>query len=111
MWSRIKHLLCVAIRRQFIFLVPDHDLNLPSAPELDEGSNLYRGLKSYKAYHRCARHAVWRAAQMGVADERERVRLEEVALRWSREVERLERLADEEGFDAVLAWSRCDRQR
>ena len=48
---------------------------------------------------------------MGVADERERVRLEEVALRWSREVERLERLADEEGFDAVLAWSRCDRQR
>lgn len=64
-----------------------------------------------QAYHRCARHAVWRAEQMGDVDERERTRLEKVALRWSREVERLERLADEEGFDAVLPWRRLDRHR
>lgn len=64
-----------------------------------------------RAYHRCARHAVWRTAQMGGVDERERVRLEEATLRWGREVERLERLADEKGLDAVLPWRRLDRHR
>ena len=64
-----------------------------------------------QAYHRCARHAVWRAEQIGDVDEAERVRLEEAALWWSREVERLERLADEEGFDALLPWRRMDRHR
>jgi len=59
-----------------------------------------------QAHHRCSRHAVWRAAQVGDVDECERAQLEEAALRWSQEVERLERIAEEEGYDAVLAWRR-----
>ena len=36
---------------EFIFLVPGHELSLPSAPPLDEDSNPYRGLESFEPEH------------------------------------------------------------
>ncbi len=47
-WSLSKH-----DKGEFIFLVPGHPLNLPSAPSLDdiEENNPYRGLKSYEKKH------------------------------------------------------------
>ena len=37
---------------EYIFLSPGHPLNLPSAPELDESQNPYRGLSAFDARHR-----------------------------------------------------------
>ncbi|MDJ0662232.1 MAG: caspase family protein [Crocosphaera sp.] len=47
-WSLNKH-----DKGEFIFLIPGHPLNLPSAPSLDdiEENNPYRGLKSYEKKH------------------------------------------------------------
>ena len=47
-WSLNKH-----DKGEFIFLIPNHPLNLPSAPSLDdlEENNPYRGLKSYEKKH------------------------------------------------------------
>ncbi|MGK7940905.1 MAG: caspase family protein [Crocosphaera sp.] len=47
-WSLNKH-----DKGEFIFLIPGHPLNLPSAPSLDdlEENNPYRGLKSYEKQH------------------------------------------------------------
>ncbi|MBD3885873.1 caspase family protein [Phormidium tenue FACHB-886] len=36
---------------EYIFLVPGHELNLPSAPPLDELKNPYRGLRSFEENH------------------------------------------------------------
>lgn len=57
-----------------------------------------------RAYYRHAQHTLWRARQVGGVGEGECVRLEKEAARWEREVERLERLAAEQGLDAVLPW-------
>lgn len=36
---------------EFIFLRPNHPLNLPPAPPLDSAQNPYRGLQSFEAHH------------------------------------------------------------
>ncbi|MBW4510898.1 MAG: caspase family protein [Scytonematopsis contorta HA4267-MV1] len=45
-WSLSKH-----NKGEYIFLNPDHPLNLPPAPELDESKNPYRGLQSFEEEH------------------------------------------------------------
>ena len=45
-WPLSKH-----DKGEFIFLVPDHDLNLPEAPLLSYENNPYRGLESYEREH------------------------------------------------------------
>jgi len=36
---------------EYIFLTPDYELDLPSAPKLDESNNPYRGLKAFDQEH------------------------------------------------------------
>ena len=38
-------------RGEYIFLTPEHELNLPAAPPLDESQNPYRGLESFEREH------------------------------------------------------------
>ena len=38
-------------RGEYIFHTPGHELNLPTAPTLDESQNPYRGLKSFDSQH------------------------------------------------------------
>lgn len=38
-------------QREYIFLTPEHPLNLPPAPPLDESQNPYRGLESFNEEH------------------------------------------------------------
>ncbi len=45
-WSLKKH-----DKGEYIFLTPDHILNLPPAPPLDESQNPYRGLQSFEEEH------------------------------------------------------------
>ncbi|MCU0534530.1 MAG: caspase family protein [Hydrococcus sp. Prado102] len=45
-WSLKKH-----DKGEYIFLSPEHELNLPPAPPLDESQNPYRGLESYDEEH------------------------------------------------------------
>jgi GTPase SAR1 family protein len=45
-WCLNKH-----DKGEYIFLSPSHELNLPSAPPLDESKNPYRGLKSFEEEH------------------------------------------------------------
>ena len=42
-WPLDKH-----DKGEYIFLVPDHELNLPPAPPLDKSKNPYRGLEAYE---------------------------------------------------------------
>ncbi|HMB92227.1 MAG TPA: GNAT family N-acetyltransferase, partial [Rhodothermales bacterium] len=57
-------------------------------------------LRVARAHHRCARHALHYAASSITTQERDALK-QEVA-HWRREVERLERIAEAEGLDAVL---------
>nr|MDJ0719061.1 caspase family protein [Prochloraceae cyanobacterium] len=45
-WPLDKH-----DKGEYIFLVPDRELNLPPAPPLDESKNPYRGLEPYEEKH------------------------------------------------------------
>jgi WD40 repeat protein len=45
-WPLKKH-----DKGEYIFLTPDHILNLPPAPPLDESQNPYRGLQSFEEEH------------------------------------------------------------
>lgn len=45
-WSLNKH-----DKGEYIFLSPEHELNLPPAPPLDESQNPYRGLESFDEEH------------------------------------------------------------
>jgi WD40 repeat protein len=45
-WSLNKH-----DKGEYIFLSPEHELNLPPAPPLDESQNPYRGLESFEEEH------------------------------------------------------------
>jgi WD40 repeat protein len=45
-WSLKKH-----DKGEYIFLSPEHELNLPPAPPLDESQNPYRGLESFEEEH------------------------------------------------------------
>lgn len=59
-----------------------------------------------RLYASAARHEVWRREKIGVRD-RERAALKSEAERWEIEVERLEEIADREGYKAVapiLTW-------
>ncbi len=47
LWPLNKH-----GKGEYIFLVPNHPLNLPKAEELSENTNPYRGLKPYERNHR-----------------------------------------------------------
>lgn len=46
-WSLKKH-----DKGEYIFLTPNHPLNLPPAPPLNESQNPYRGLESFEAKHK-----------------------------------------------------------
>ncbi len=45
-WCLNKH-----DKGEYIFLSPNHELNLPSAPPLDESQNPYRGLQAFEEEH------------------------------------------------------------
>ncbi len=45
-WSLNKH-----DKGEYIFLSPNHELNLPPAPPLDESKNPYRGLQAFEEEH------------------------------------------------------------
>jgi GNAT superfamily N-acetyltransferase len=60
-----------------------------------------------RLYSSTARHELWRREKIGGLTDRERVELQAEADRWEIEVERLEEIADREGYRAVapiLTW-------
>lgn len=60
-----------------------------------------------RLYSTAARHELWRREKIGGASDRERAALKSEAERWEIEVERLEEIADREGYRAVapiLTW-------
>lgn len=58
-------------------------------------------LKRARLYRMCARHELWRREQIGDLTSEEHARLKSECEFWEKQVEELERIEDEQGFEAV----------